>query len=272
MRKQSYIAMLMAVLVLLGGAIWGVVITTGRATEAKDQSQTAFVPGPETNEKIEKLKGELEKTAEYEKVHGCVKKDELGNEVFCGTSKDKVKKLNDELMGEFRKQQMRNPEEVEKVKKNIRDLKEDQLLEIAFEGSFTNPFAEKTARKVESYRDTKGFEYWVDKSNNKVVQYGPGPNSFIKFSEKKTLTDAQLKDKAEKYLVKHISDFDQVKKSYVFETGSKGDLNGTSTYAFRWNAPTTINGEELMPFVQIVLSPSGEIKSFTDTRSLYISN
>ncbi len=269
MTSKKYISFAVIMLGLIAGGIWGVFMTIGRDSTAAQP--TAFVAGSETNEKIEKLRTELEKTAEYEVAYGCTENDQFGEIVLCGKSKEKVDKLHDELINEFRKHQIRSPKEVEVVKKNIRSLRSDETLELTFQGTFSNLYAEKSKKKTEDYRDNKGFEYMVDISTNKVIQYGPGGNSRIEFSNTPRLSMKQLQDKAEKYLAKNIPDFDQVKKTFKSESGSKGDENSTS-FAFRWNAPAKVNGEDMLPFVQVVMSAGGDIMSFNDTRSLYVQN
>jgi hypothetical protein len=68
-----------------------------------------------------------------------------------------------------------------------------------------------------------------------------------------------LRIKAEKYLEKHVSDFAEVKKTYILEQGGKGDPKGDSMYAFRWNAPAKVNDEDMLPYVMVRLTPSGKL-------------
>jgi hypothetical protein len=266
---KRYVGIGVIVLGLVVGAVWGFVITAGNRTLAKDTlAKEVFVPGSMTNAKIEKLKAELEQTKEYEKAYGCVE-NTVGNEkILCGVSKERVDRVYDQLMWEIKNSQKRGDDQMAKVKAAIRAIKEDPLLEVDFNSNFANPFTEKNQKRIESYKDTKGFEYWVDPTNNSIVQFGPGGNSKVTFRENPKLSQKQLRDRVEKYLEKNIQDFASVQKTYVFETGSKGDA-ADMTYAFRWNAPAPVNGEDMAPFVQVVVSSAGDIKSFSDTRSLY---
>jgi hypothetical protein len=75
-----------------------------------------------------------------------------------------------------------------------------------------------------------------------------------------------LQQKAEEFLSKNVADFDQVKSDYTLRVTSK---EGNVSHAFRWEAKSKPTGEDVVPFVQVVLSPIGEVMSFNDVRSLY---
>ena len=98
---------------------------------------------------------------------------------------------------------------------------------------------------------------------------GPGPDSKIQFASAPRLSADELRSKAEGFLEQKVEGFDQIKTSYSSREMSKP---GNMSYAFRWEAKSVPQGEEMVPFVQVVLSPAGDVMSFNDTRSLYSQN
>lgn len=264
--KKSYGIAVFALALLFGG-IYGIAITVGMPTIAAQP--TVFVPGQETNERIEALKLQIDKTAEYEKVYGCLEKDEKGRgPFFCGESKKKMDALHAELTAEMQKNQVRTPGEVAVVTANIREIAENPNLEVTFGGRFSNPYAEKTGKKIEYYGDNYNNIYSVDISTNRVVEF---TDQTVNYNEsvENTLTKVALKAQAEVYLTQHVSDFAEMKKTYVYTDFTKGDTKSDSVYFFRWDAPSKVNGEDMLPFVMIKLSPSGKLIGFSDTRILY---
>jgi len=223
---------------------------------------------PPTNALIEQLKVELDRVTQSELMYGCLTSKENGRYEFCGDSKDRVEMLQNQLGEEVHKQELadRTPDGLAQVKNNIQGLAEREV-SVTFIGTSLNPYTNK-AKRIEHWQDDRGFLYLVDRTNNHVVQFGPGPDRIIVFERdgSKSLTIEQLQQLAEKYLSKHVADFDLVKANFIFRQMSKA---GNVSYAFRWEANTIPNGEDRRPFVQVVLSPIGEVMSFNDTRSLY---
>ena len=239
----------------------------GKASPASAATQT--VPGPLTNEKIETLKADLDKVAQYELAYGCTKTDEFGRKEFCGESKQKVDALHDQLAAEVRELQERDPASVSAVVSNIWELAGDSNLAVEFNSSAANPYTVDNQVRIEQYRDSKGFVYLVNPTTNKVVQMGPGPDSKIQFAVTPRLSTDDLRSKAEAFLEEKVEGFDQLKAIYSSREMSKP---GNVSYAFRWEAKSVPKGEEMAPFVQVVLSPAGDVMSFNDTRSLYSQN
>lgn len=264
---KKYFAIFGIIVAIAGlaiGIIWGFGSSKGNVSSADKPS----VPGQHTNEKIEALKSELDKVTQYEMAYGCVEKDKHGQDVLCGNSKARVEALNKQLNDEWKKSEKRSPAEVETVVSNIRKLTGKLSLEINFNGTSANPYT-SNKKRIEFYEDSDNTEYMIDPETNKIVQFGPGVNSKIKFAESSQLTKQDLKKKAETLLNEYISDFDQVKANFSYKELSK---SGGTSYAFRWEAKTKPQGEDITPFVQIVLSPAGEVMSFNDVRSLYYQN
>lgn len=260
--KKSFGAVVIGIIAIgiFAGGVWGIYTTIGLVTQAK--KQTTFTPGNETNTAIENLKSEIDATAKYELAHGCVKENEFGRSEFCGKSKERMDALNNKLTKAVRKHEVRSAEEVAVVVKNIRNVAELPSLNVSFEARVSNPYTEKIKKDVEYYRDNKGTVYVVDPTTNKVVSFTR--NDRFKTAVNKKLTLEKLRMIAEKYFTKHIKDFEQVKREYKYEEGSKGDM-----YMFRYNARQKVNAEEMLPFVQVKLSAGGELVGFSDIRSLY---
>lgn len=267
MAKKNYLigAGIVAVVGLAIGIAGG--FQAGKASPASAAIQT--VPGPLTNEKIESLKTDLDKVAQYELAYGCTTTNQFGRKEFCGESKQKVNALHDQLAAEVRKLQERDSASVAAVVSNIRILTGDSNLSVTFDSSAANPYTVGSSQRIEQYRDSKGFVYLVNPATNKVIQMGPGPDSKIQFAAEPRLSLDQLRSKAAAFLKEKAEGFDQVKASYSRREMSKP---GNASYAFRWEAKSIPAGEEMAPFVQVVLSPSGEVMSFNDTRSLYSQN
>lgn len=243
------------------GIIWGFGSSKGDISSAEKSS----IPGPHTNEKIEALKTELDKVTQYEMAYGCVEQNEYSQDVLCGDSKVRVEAIHKQLVDEWKKLEQRSPEAAAAAMSNIRKLTDKPSLEIIFNGTSANPYT-NNKKRIEFYQDSDGMEYLINPSTNKVVQFGPGPNSKIKFVQSSRFTEQDLKKKAEAFLSEHIADFNQIKADFVYRQLSKP---GGTSYAFRWEAKTKPAGEDVAPFVQVVLSPAGEVMSFNDIRSLY---
>jgi hypothetical protein len=239
----------------------------GKSNTASAAPQT--VAGPLTSEKVEALKIDLDKTAQYELAYGCTTADKFGRKEFCGESKQKVDALHAQLVAEVRKLEERDPAAVATVVANIQALAGDSNLAVEFDSTASNPYTANDAVRIEQYRDAKGFMYLVNPSTNKVIQMGPGPGSKIEFAATPKLTLEELRSKAESFLAGKVEDFDTVKAGFSYREMSKP---GNMSYAFRWEAKSIPADEELKPFVQVVLSPAGEVMSFNDTRSLYSQN
>lgn len=227
-------------------------------------AQPGNVAGHPTNPTIEALKAELERATQEELTKGCVERDSrTGQPVLCGSSKERVEAIHARLVEETLKAEQREPEAVARVIARIRAMREDPSLEVSFQGTSGNPYL-ATSRRMEIYQDSRGMMYFVDPATDEVFQFGPGPNSKVEFCLSPKLGVDELRQRAESFLGKNIPDFQQIQKDWVYSESAKG---GTS-YLFRWEAPAASAGEEVQPFVQVVLSPCGEIMSFNSTHNL----
>ncbi len=274
-KKQLFLSMgAMALVFGLGiGIATGFFASKGEPTLASNVPGISnFIPGTHTNETIESLKSELERIVEYEMAYGCVEFTENKEPKFCGDSKKRIDNLESQLTDELHKLELgqKSSEQITLLENTIRTLSGQSSSVITFQGTSNNPYT-KTQKRIEHWKDQKGFDYWVDSNTNQVVQFGPGPDSIFTFERdgKKSLSQTELKSIAENYLSKNIKNFDELKKQLNFRQMSKP---GNATHAFRWEAKTMPTGEEILPFIQIVLSPTGEVISFADIRSLYSQN
>ncbi len=225
-----------------------------------------IVPGPYTNETIEKLRKELDAVAEYELAYGCHERDAKTDQVvLCGASKERVNALHGQLVAEVLKAEARSPEKMETVKNHIRGMAGKTQLALEFLGTSANPYT-MTGKRMEQYQAEDGMQYWVDPTTDAVVQFGPAGAVQPEFSFVPARSVAELKAIAEGYLTVNVPDFSAVQKDFKFRKTEKG--NG-EVIAFRWEAPTKPDSEEMSAFVQVVVSSGGDIMSFNDTRSLY---
>ncbi len=142
-------------------------------------------------------------------------------------------------------------------------MREDPSLAVSFQGTSANPYL-ATSHRMEIYQDNRGMVYFVDPATDEVFQFGPGPNSRVEFCLSPKLGVDELRQRAESFLNKNVPDFQQIRKNWVYSESAKG---GTS-YLFRWETPAASAGEGVRPFVQVVVSPCGEIMSFSGIYNL----
>lgn len=251
------------------GVTSGFSLSKGEPTMAQTQVEAPAVAGQHTNAAIEEIKAELDSVAQYETAYGCMTFGKFNQPELCGASKERVDALHAKLIAEVQKLELseRTSEGIASAKANIQELNGSAASEISFQGTSANPYT-NVVKRIEHWADPKGFDYWVDPATNKVVQFGPGPDSKIAFERdgSKSLSNDQLRQIAEEYLSKNVADFDQIKADFSYKTMSKP---GNATHAFRWESKSKPKGEDVIPFVQVVLSPIGEVMSFADVRSLY---
>lgn len=268
MAKTSSLLKVIVVVVGLGlgilGGIWLVQRSPGPIQAGVNDQPTPEGDRP-TNPTVEALKAELERVTQEELTTGCVEWDpRLEQRILCGESQARVDAVHQRLIEEIRKLEQREPEAMAAAIANIRALAEDSSLEVTFNGTSVNPYT-TAHRRMEDYRDSRGMEYFVDPTTNAVFQFGPGPNSQVPYHASPRLSLDELGQKAEAFLTEHVPNFAQIKETFVYQEHSKGGR----AFVFRWEAPTKPAGEEMVPFVQVVLSPRGEVMSFNNTPILY---
>ncbi len=240
------------------------------AEVAEKQKVADLVPvWLKTNHEILKLQDDLDTIAELRVKNGCVA-DTIDQAIECEHYNQRFNSLQAQLQDTVHRLQLANksPVAIATAVANIKVLAENPSLEVQFKDIQDNMYS-NNGKNVDIYGDSNGMQYLVEPATNKVVQFGPaaGPSVTVNYRMTPRLTTAQLKQKAEDYLMKHINDFTQVKNSvdFTYTTTSKDGM----AYAFRWNANIKPAREDMAPFVQVVLSPAGDVISFNDTRSLY---
>jgi len=272
---KKYILIIIGLLVLVL-AVFGIYKELNKSNQsvvagvAERQMVSAVIPvWLKTNKDVLKIQDELNTLADYRAEYDCMT-DEPSNVPQCehynqrfdqqfAMLQDTVHRLNIEN---------KSPKAMAAAIANIKDLAEDQSLQIHLVDIKDNPYS-NNGKNVDMYYDSKGMEYMVDAATNKVVEFVFAPTPPMESSYRMTprLRNSQLKQIADAYLTKHISDFSQVKISsdFVYTESSKDGL----TYAYRWEAKTKPAGEDMPPFIQLVVSAAGDNMSFNDTRSLY---
>lgn len=222
-----------------------------------------------TNPELQKIQNDLNTVAEYRAKNGCIE-DAPAQSPECDYYNQRNNSLRAQLLDTVHRLQIegKSPQAVTVATADIRDLAEDLLLEVKITDIQPNPYI-YNGKRVDVYSSLNGMQYLVDAATNKVVQFGPAPSPSLETTCRMTpeLTHAQLKQKALTYLAKHITDFSQIKSSDNFDYTETSKDN--KAWAFRWNSKTKPEGDDMAPFVQVVLSPAGDVMSFNDTRSLY---
>lgn len=270
-KKYALILISLIVVVLL---ITGIVVELGKSRKellsevAEKQKIADMIPvWLKTNHDIIKMQDDLNTLAEYRVKNGCVA-DTIDQSFDCEGYNQRFNSLQAKFQDTIHTMELRakSPETIAKATANIKDLAENQTLKVELKDIIDNPYS-NNGRNVDIYEDNTGMEYLVDPAYFDIVQMGPAQGSSGNYRMKPQLTKDQLRKKAEAFLAKHVSDFDQVKNSgdYSYtETSKDGKM-----LAVRWDYKNKPEGEEMTPFVQVVLSPAGDVMSFNDTRSIY---
>jgi hypothetical protein len=237
---------------------------------AERQKVAAVIPvWLKTNKDVLKIQDELNTLADYRAEYGCltnapsdVPQCEHYNQRFdqqFAILQDTVHKLQIEN---------KSPTAIAAAIANIKVLAEDQSLQVRLIDIKDNPYS-NNGKNVDIYQDNKGIEYMVDVATNKVVEltFEPTPPQEAPYKMTPQISQAQQRQKAEIYLAKHVSDFSQIKSSgnFTYTESSKGN----KIAAFRWDSNIKLPGGDMAPFIQVVMSPAGDVMSFNDTRSLY---
>ncbi len=214
-------------------------------------------------ERIADLQKQLTIAKQEELETGCVQKDEQGQVKYCGPSKERISRLERQLADEIEKSHHPDATRLSAVTTLIRELQNDPTLQLTFETRTRSPYAEGPSQ-VETYRDNKGVVYEIDLYSIQIVQFGPGPNSDIGYHTSPKLSTEQLRQRAEDFASKYVSNFDKIRTTFNLTETTKTDQSLTVSF-FRWDAKEIPTGDQQKPFVQLGLSPAGDIVSFTNT-------
>lgn len=258
--KNKVLVPLLATGLVVGGAA-GLYATYSYQVHAEKGIPAITQSGVQTSKVVESIQNELDRATEEERLHGCITKDKLGNQIFCGKSKERLDALHQELIEQIAKEQFRGESVRIEVEKSAREVAENDSIRLAFERNVGNPYNDKSNKRVEFYIDERGIEYMADAATNKVIQF---TNEKINLTPAgKPLNSDELKTRAGEYLALHVADFQSVQKQYTYEEGSKDGM-----HVFRWNASSSVESAD-QPFVMVKLTSDGRIIGFSDTRSLY---
>ena len=238
-----------------------------RAEEGTPPDNTYYPP---KNDKVLAAEIEKNRVLKEELEHGCVT-ESFGNKVLCEKSAERARIAEEKWRKAWLESQLPSQEILSKRLQAIRDLREDQSLTIEFTGESGNVYLSNNTRRMEGYQDNQGMYYTVDKISGIITNFQPTPsNSPKSFRFTPELSKSELKKRGLAYLTQHVKDFKTVQKEFSFQENSKGENAGDGhwTYALRWEGQKT-PGEDMPPFLQIVMTAGGDIATFNDTRILY---
>lgn len=113
------------------------------------------------------------------------------------------------------------------------------------------------------YRDSTGRKYMVDPDTNRVVEIDARDLLSAISNSTTSLTQTELREKAEKLVSAATEDFDAIIGELSYEEGVKGDL-----YFFNWVDANSSGGQNQpinRPFAQVGLHVSGELVAYYNT-------
>ncbi len=116
--------------------------------------------------------------------------------------------------------------------------------------------------KVAIYRDSEGRKYLVDPESSQVVEIDARAVLPSISPDTLTVSQEELRAKAEKYVAETITDFDTLQVELSYEEGKKGD-----SYFFTWYG-ANLSGANNRPFAQIGLHRSGVLFAYYNTLML----
>ncbi len=270
-KKYLYIGCGVVVLALIGFGIYRQLKLNNKtlvAEVSEKQEVDGMIPvWLKTNKDIQAIQSDLNSLINYRYRHGCLT-DTPDDTVQCEHYDLRYNQQRANLQDTVKRLQIQNkdPQAIATATANIKDIREDQSLQITLWDIRDNLYS-SNGKNVDVYRDDKGMEYSVDPASNKVVQFAPAQGSADAYRVKPELTQTRLKQIGYQFLAKHVSDFEQIKNSSDF-TYTETSKDGKQA-AFQWVLKNKPQGEDMAPFVQVVISPAGDIMGFNDTRSLY---
>jgi len=215
------------------------------------------------------LLSNLKTATDYEFEHGTTE-EFRGRKVFSGASAEKIEALQDETMAQVHKLLARPESERQNAIKNIDTFatlantkRSADVIEYKMRGD--DPY--KSAAKLELY--TVGLHmYVVNESTNEVIQYGPRPfkegEARITYNEIASLNQAKLQTIAEN-IAKEYSPVSL--DNLTLKVNVKENEYTIRTF-FRWEDTSTILDDKVHPFIQVGLSPGGDVVSYSNTLSL----
>jgi len=147
-------------------------------------------------------------------------------------------------------------------------LMDDRNIRLRFISNEPNPYDEEGERKMDIFRDERGFEYWLDSDNRTLLQAGLSEDSDStthQAGQETRLPVTELRELAIRTAARMINGFEQrLSTLHPLEANDRRRV-----YFFRWEDLSEPLAEtELPPFVQFGLYPDGSIAGYTDTLSV----
>jgi len=222
-----------------------------------------------TEPDVVKIQNELNIIADYRAKYYCTT-DAPSNVAQCEHYNQRFDQQRAELLDTIHRLQIekKSPTAIAAATAGIREMAENPSLEVKITNILSNPYIHN-GKRVDEYTATNGMKYLINAETNKVVEFAfsPTPPQEAPYRMTPQISRAQQKQKAEAFLTRHVSNFNQIKNSDNF-TYTESFKDNTIT-AFRWDSKEKLPGGDMVPFIQVVMSPAGDVMSFNDTRSLY---
>jgi hypothetical protein len=249
-------------------AVVGRAATQGNPGAREEAPRSQMLVGDQwTSPEVESVRIELERAVQEEIEGGCTERYIFpdGQVAFCGTSKERISKLEGQLSEAIRSYQLRNSEEIKDGLEAVKSLSLSGGLDVRFDGSSSSPFNKKAGSRVNFYVDSDGVEYWVNPGRNQVVNIDFS-KSGLRLDPLPRLPRQDLRRIAESFLTEHVANFAEIKDSFSLRILDcrADDLVCT----FRWEAAAWTNKSDMPPFVQVSVSVGGRVVGFTNTQSL----
>ena len=205
----------------------------------------------------------LQKAVQDEMQHGCVEDDPAGGKRFCGASKERMKKMNDDAAREADALRARPAHMRTKATDAITSFMKDGGLTVRYQATSANPYSEDSL--METYADDRGNEYWINPTTDALIQAGPsasGDPQAYQARPSVRIPVAALRQKATEMILSQMPDFMKRKSAlHPLEDNKGGDV-----YFFRWDDfASPVKETDMPPFIQVGLMADGSFASFTNT-------
>lgn len=253
--------------IIIGIAVIGLATGIGIGLEQIKDSDQKENGKPELTlqEKIKAIEVEMEEKIKAERRTGCVAIHELKINPdaepitaygFCGESIAKVNQITKETSQKKALLQARPEKERNQTIQVIKNMREDQNLQVGLTDFSPNPYWE--GEKMETYKDNEGMEYWVATENGQVIQFGVAPAMEGERMKEVDLTSkyskAEVEKLAESFFKKNVEGFETIKARSTYTITNKDGI-----YFFRYDYSKNLE------FIQVGITVAGEIIGFNNT-------
>lgn len=146
----------------------------------------------------------------------------------------------------------------------MRLFRKDPAFAPTYRSTSPNPY-KSDGSMIETYVDDRGTEYWIDLSDDALVQVGPGTGMHQdarKTRPEDRLPIFELRARAIAIASEQLPGFARRRSSlHPLE-----DHKNKAVYFFRWDDFSQPAKEsEMPPFIQVGIRADGEVVSFTNT-------